>query len=143
MIRPYNADKDADRVLDIWLKSSIQSHDFIAEFFWRSQIDDMRNVYLPNSETFVLEKDGQIKGFLSLHENRLAALFIDTNSQGHGFGKELLNEAKKRRQALELTVYSANTRARSFYQACGFKLINEQSDPHTGHSEQVMRWQRH
>jgi len=141
MIRPYHAN-DADAVLDIWLSASIQAHAFVDESFWRDQLTAMGEIYLPQAETLVLEEAGQILGFASLYEHRLAALFIAPGAQGRGLGKRLLNEAKRRRDLLELSVYSANARACAFYQACSFAVVAEQHDPHTGHPEQVMRWQR-
>lgn len=141
MIRPYHAN-DANAVLDIWLSASIQAHAFIDESFWRDQLTAMGEIYLPQAETLVLEEAGQILGFASLHEHRLAALFIAPGAQGRGLGKRLLNEAKRRRDLLELSVYSANARACTFYQACSFAVVAERNDPHTGHPEQVMRWQR-
>lgn len=141
MIRPYHAN-DANAVLDIWLAASIQAHAFIAESFWRDQLGAMRDIYLPQAETLVLEEEGQILGFASLHEQRLAALFIAPSAQGQGLGKRLLDQAKRQRNVLELSVYSANIQACAFYQACGFALVAEQNDPHSGHPERVMRWQR-
>lgn len=141
MIRPYHAN-DANAVLDIWLAASLQAHAFIAEWFWRDRLGAMRDIYLPQAETLVLEEDGQILGFASLHEQRLAALFIAPSAQGQGLGKRLLDQAKRQRNVLELSVYSANTQACAFYQACGFALVAEQNDPHSGHPERVMRWQR-
>lgn len=140
MIRPYHAN-DANAVLDIWLSASIQAHAFIDESFWHDQLGAMREIYLPQAETLVLEEAGQIRGFASLHEHRLAALFVDPSAQGQGLGKRLLDEAKRRRNVLELSVYSANVRACRFYQACGFAVVTEQNDPHSGHPERVMRWQ--
>nr|WP_288454643.1 N-acetyltransferase [uncultured Pseudomonas sp.] len=142
MIRPYHAN-DANAVLDIWLSASIQAHAFIDESFWRDQLAVMGKTYLPQAETLVLEEAGEILGFASLHEHRLAALFIAPSAQGRGLGKRLLDEAKRRCDLLELSVYSANNRACAFYQNCGLTVVSEQSDPHTGHPEQVMRWQRH
>ena len=139
-IRPYHAN-DANAVLDIWLTASLQAHAFIAESFWRDQLAAMRDIYLPQAETLVLEEDGEILGFASLHEQRMAALFIAPSAQGQGLGKHLLDETKRRRSVLELSVYSANTRACRFYQACGFAVVAEQNDPHSGHPELVMRWQ--
>ncbi|UQY32746.1 N-acetyltransferase [Pseudomonas fulva] len=141
MIRPYHAN-DANAVLDIWLSASIQAHAFIDESFWRAQLCAMGEIYLPQAETLVLEEAGQIQGFASLHEHRLAALFVAPCAQGRGLGKRLLDEAKRRRDLLELSVYSANAQACAFYQACGFAAVAEQNDPHTGHPEQVMRWRR-
>ncbi len=75
MIRPYHP-TDSDAVLDLWLKASILAHDFVPESFWREQLPAMRELYLPQAETLVLEEKGQVLGFASLHEQRLAALFV-------------------------------------------------------------------
>lgn len=54
MIRKYN-ENDIDTVLTIWLDASIKAHDFVEAGFWQSQVENMRNIYLPASETWVYE----------------------------------------------------------------------------------------
>ncbi len=141
MIRLYHP-ADSDAVLDLWLKASILAHDFVPESFWREQLPAMRDLYLPQAETLVLEEKGQVLGFASLHEQRLAALFVSPDAQGRGLGRRLLDEAKRRRDSLELGVYRANTRAVAFYRAGGFMTVDETRDPHTGQPELTMRWSR-
>lgn len=141
MIRPYHR-ADSDAVLDLWLKASLQAHDFVPQAFWHEQLTAMRDHYLPQAETLVLEENDQVLGFVSLHEQRLAALFVSPHAQGRGLGRELLNEAKRRRDRLKLGVYRANTRAVAFYQAGGFVTVDETHDPHTGQPELTMRWSR-
>lgn len=141
MIRPYHP-TDSDAVLDLWLKASILAHDFVPESFWRDQLPAMRELYLPQAETLVLEEKGQVLGFASLHEQRLAALFVSPDAQGRGLGRRLLDEAKRRRDSLELGVYRANAGAVAFYRAGGFVTLNETRDPHTGQPELTMRWSR-
>ena len=139
MIRLYHP-ADSNAVLDLWLKASILAHDFVPESFWREQLPAMRDLYLPQAETLVLEEKGQVLGFASLHEQRLAALFVSPDAQGRGLGRRLLDEAKRRRDSLELGVYRANTRAVAFYRAGGFMTVDETRDPHTGQPELTMRW---
>lgn len=141
MIRPYHP-TDSDAVLDLWLRASILAHDFVPESFWREQLPAMRELYLPQAETLVLEEKGQVLGFASLHEQRLAALFVSPDAQGRGLGRRLLDDAKSRRDSLELGVYRANARAVAFYRAGGFVTVNETRDPHTGQPELTMRWSR-
>ena len=90
----------------------------------------------------MLEEQGRVLGFASLHEQRLAALFVSPDAQGRGLGSQLLDEAKRRRNRLELGVYRANTRAVAFYRAGGFVTLDETRDPHTGQPELTMRWSR-
>ena len=60
--------------------------------------------------------------------------------QGQGIGSRLLNEAKRRRKSLQLTVYKANHASVGFYQKQGFRVTAEQVDEHTGHAELCMRY---
>jgi putative acetyltransferase len=141
MIRPYHR-ADCEAVLDLWLKASLLAHDFVPPAFWHEQLTAMRDHYLPQAETLVLQENDQLLGFVSLHEQRLAALFVSPHAQGRGLGRQLLDEAKRRCDRLELGVYRANTRAVAFYQAGGFVTVDETRDPHTGQPELTMRWSR-
>jgi len=137
MIREYTAD-DIDAVADIWLSASIKAHDFIEPSFWESQVDNMINVYIPDSKTYVYVKDLIIIGFYSLCGNNLAAIFVSPEYQGHGVGKKLMAHAKNQRTSITLSVYKENRKSYQFYLAQGFKVITEQVDQHTGHMEYIM-----
>ena len=137
MIREMK-DVDLDVVLDIWLQASIKAHNFVEPDFWESQVESMRNIYMPASESYVFVEDGEVIGFYSLHENTLAAIFITPELQGLGFGKELLSHAKQQRDVLTLSVYKANDSSVQFYLSKGFNIVSEQADEHTGHAEYLM-----
>jgi len=137
MIRKFET-TDMKDVLTIWLDASIQAHDFIESDYWRSNLDSMRDVYLPASEVVVAEVDCMVVGFYALHSNHLAAIFVDPKKQGKGIGKELLQHAKAQRPTLTLNVYQENVSSYEFYLKQGFKVETEQADEHTGHKEYVM-----
>jgi len=139
MIREYRA-ADIEQILAIWLSASIKAHDFIEPSFWKSKIGEMRHVYIPASETVVYEAGGEVVGFYCLYENNLAAIFVAPDSQGKGVGAVLLDDAKNRRERLQLTVYKENAPSIKFYQQHGFTLLEEQIDEHTGHPELVMEY---
>lgn len=141
MIRDYRA-ADIDQVLAIWLSASVKAHDFIESAFWKSKIGQMRDIYIPASETLVYEADGEVVGFYSLYGNNLAAFFVTPSSQGKRVGSVLLDDAKGRRQSLRLTVYKENTPSIKFYEKHGFTLLSEQIDEHTGHAELVMEYHK-
>ena len=62
MIRKIEPEEIND-VLDVWIKASIQAHSFIDKEFWKSKIDDMREIYIPNSDTYIFKESEIIKGF--------------------------------------------------------------------------------
>ncbi|GKT29098.1 N-acetyltransferase, partial [Aduncisulcus paluster] len=79
---------------NLWLEASVKAHDFVPAKFWKSNVDAMRNEYLPAAETLVIEKDSEIAGFISLIGETVAALFISVDKQGAGLGSQLLQYAK-------------------------------------------------
>ncbi len=128
-----------EQVLSIWLEASIKAHNFVEKKFWEYKVADMRDIYIPAAETYVYGEDGVMKGFLSLHNETLAAIFVSPNFQSKGIGKQLMAKAKKIRNNLNLTVYKENKKSIEFYKKCGFKIENEQIDEHTGHPELLMK----
>jgi len=131
---------DIEEVLDIWLEASIIAHDFIEKSYWVSKATDVKDLYIPNSETYLYENEDGISGFFSLHENILAAIFVKPNQQGKGIGTKLLQKAKEIRNFLTLTVYKENSRGVWFYEKAGFRTVKEQKDENTGHPEIFMQW---
>ncbi|KER03472.1 N-acetyltransferase [Photorhabdus temperata] len=139
MIRPFNT-QDMDTILDIWLSASLIAHNFIDADFWKSKTDDMRNIYIPSSETYVFEEQSFVKGFLSLYENRIAAIFVSPSAQGRGIGKQLINYAKNLRNKLELEVYCQNKDSIGFYLSCGFVEKGETIDKNTNNPALFMEY---
>ena len=139
MIRDYR-DTDIDQVLAIWLFASVKAHDFIESTFWKSKVSEMRDVYIPASKTHVYEAEGEVVGFYSLYENNLAAIFVAPGSQGKGIGSVLLEDAKHKRENLQLTVYKENAPSIKFYEKHGFTVLGERIDEHTGRPELIMEY---
>ena len=139
MIRAFES-SDMDEVLNIWLEASIGAHGFVGKNFWESRVDDMRDKYIPASDTYVFSENGAIKGFFSLYRDSLAAMFVFPDVQGKGIGQQLMNKAKSLRRKMSLTVYRENEKSIQFYRKCGFKLVKERVDEHTGHIEVLMEY---
>ncbi len=131
---------DLDRLTELWLSASLEAHNFISSDFWQQNSEKMRHKYLPASENWVYCENDRILGFFSLFNDNLAALFVDPAAQSRGIGRKLLDHAKVLRPNLSLNVYEQNIRAVSFYSRNGFRVIQAQKDPHTGHSELLMQF---
>jgi putative acetyltransferase len=141
MIREFVV-SDMDSVLSIWLESSVLAHDFVDRSFWESKLNDMRNIYIPASETYVYESDRIVKGFFSLDDDRLAAIFVAPGCQGEGIGQRLMAKVKSLRKRITLDVYKENQKTVAFYRRCGFREAFQRKDRHTGHVELVMEFKQ-
>src|SRR5699024_8051190 len=114
MIRAYK-ENDIDILIDIWYKSSLQAHDFIYSGYWESQIEEMKEKYIPMSETHVITNQTKIIVLISIVDVYLVVFFIDVAYQNNGEGKEILNFEKRRRNKIRLKVYKENLSAVRFY----------------------------
>lgn len=131
--------KDIDKVMDIWIKSTTKAHDFICKEYWQNNYKTVKDVYIPMSETFVYEDEEGIKGFISIINNEfIGALFVDIDFQGKGVGKKLINYAIDKYKKLKLAVYKENKKSVEFYINRGFKIIEEQVNDDSGYNEYVM-----
>ena len=139
MIRELQA-ADLDVAVDIWLKASVKAHDFISQDFWLSQKQNMRDLYLPNSESWVYENNGHVLGFISYYEGSIPALFVAPESQSKGVGTQLLEKLKSKYNKLTLTVYSENDKTHQFYLCQGFIDVGKCTCEHTGHKQIEMSW---
>ncbi|RBW68475.1 GNAT family N-acetyltransferase [Bacillus taeanensis] len=133
---------EIDKMIDIWYKGSLIAHNFIDKDYWKSQRSEMKETYFPMSENYVICNKKEVVGFISMVDNYLAALFIDTNHQGKGYGKELLNFIKERRTNIQLKVYKKNDEAVKFYLRSGFIKKEELLDEQTAEGEFLMEWKK-
>lgn len=133
---------DIDRIIDIWLGTSLLAHDFIAADYWIGNQEAMRNQYIPSCKTYVYEdnESGEVLGFVSMNEGYLAAIFVTPAFQGKGIGRELLNYVKNISPVITLSVYSKNTPSIHFYKREGFRQMEERLDRNTNEYEWVMKY---
>ncbi len=140
MIRKYKI-SDTEKLLDIWLAANMQSHNFIDCNYWKNMLPTVRKYYLPNTDTFVFEDKRQIKGFISIIDDKyIGALFVAPEYQNNKIGTKLVNYVKKIYPELSLKVFVKNDNALRFYQGHGFKIIDEQHDDSTKEKELLMSW---
>jgi len=140
MIRNFEQ-QDIDNVVRIWLDASLIAHSFIPEDYWKGKSEELRELYLPNSKTFVYENENaELLAFISMKDHYIAALFVDPMEQGKGIGKQMLYFVKQLHQSLELDVYTENLNSVAFYKKQGFIVQEEGIEERTGHKEYKMRY---
>ena len=124
MIRKYE-DQDETMVIDIWYNSSSLAHPFLDTAFVEKVKKDMKDIYLPNAETWVFEDNNVIIGFISMIENEIGGLFVSPDRHSKGVGTALVNFIGEFHKELEVEVFKDNKIGRSFYDKYGFNIIKE------------------
>jgi ribosomal protein S18 acetylase RimI-like enzyme len=99
------------------------------------------DVVLKRRETWVARLKGDIVGFMVLVGDELDQLYVLPEHYRSGIGRKLLDLAKTRSPVrLHLYTFQRNVRARAFYEAQGFRIIdmndgtrNEEKEPDIGY----------
>ena len=140
MIRKFQHE-DIDKMLNLWLQASLQSHNFVVAEYLRNMLPVVKKYYLPNTDSYVFEDKHQIKGFVSVIDDKyIGALFVEPKYQKKKIGSKLLNYTKKLHPELSLKVFLKNEDAIRFYKNNDFKIVGEQEDESTKEKELLMSW---
>ena len=131
MIRKYQ-EKDTEAVIEAWYQASLIAHPFLSDAFLEQEATNLRELFLPHSQTWVYDDKGEIAGFLSMVDNVVGGIFVHPNWQRAGVGTALMNQAKSLHDDLELDVFEANPIGRSFYAKYGFVPVGNHIDEATG-----------
>lgn len=94
-------------------------------------------IYLPNTDTWVVEFDGNVEGFIALMGNEVGAIFLQPKFHGKGAGRALMDKARELHGDLEVEVFEANSIGRRFYSRYGFDYLEEKLHEPTG--QKVLR----
>ncbi len=142
MIRKLK-EKDMNRVMEIWLDTNIKTHNFIDQKYWNDNLELVRKM-LPQSEVYVYKNENcnEIQGFIGINSDYIDGIFVWSEVQSKGIGKQLLEFVKTIRNRLTLNVYEKNGRAISFYENENFIIQSENIDENTGEKEYFMVWER-
>ncbi|MHC9532151.1 GNAT family N-acetyltransferase [Dellaglioa sp. L3N] len=132
---------DIEEIIQLWYEVNIEAHYFIAKDYWTSHFDDVKKM-LPLAELYVYEQKGKIVGFVGLDNTYISGIFVSSNAQSNGIGKQLLDEVKKKKTELSLTVYQKNKRAINFYLRENFKIKSESMDTVNNEKDYLMVWKK-
>ena len=124
MIRKHT-EKDIDQIINIWYDASTLAHPFLKSTFVEKVKKDMREIYIPNSETWIFEEHNTAIGFISMLGNEIGGLFVLPNHHSKGIGTQLVNFANTIHNELEVEVFEKNRIGRSFYDKYGFTQIKK------------------
>lgn len=142
MIRKFERG-DLDRVMQIWLNTNLEAHDFVREEYWKGNYEAVKEMLL-QAEIYVYEDENahKVQGFIGLVENYIGGIFVESGARSRGIGGQLLRYVKEFKTCLTLEVYQKNERAVRFYQREAFLIQSEEIEPDTGEKEYCMCWKR-
>ncbi len=123
-IRRYRAE-DLEPVMAVWRRANALAHPFLTEVYVAALQQEVRDLYVPNAETYVLEEDAGVIGFIALLENEIGGLFLDPSKHGRGYGKALVDHAVAIKGPLKVEVFRDNQIGRPFYERYGFGFVTE------------------
>lgn len=142
MIREFE-NSDLPSIMQIWLASNIEVHDFVPEKYWTDHFEMVKEM-LPQAEIYVYENQDtdQIDGFIGLNQDYIEGIFVKKNMRSKGIGKQLLDYVKNRKPQISLSVYKKNDKAIAFYKREHFTVQEENIDHETGQKELFMSWHK-
>ena len=81
----------------------------------------------PSHEVWLVSEDEQPVGLMVLGEVEIEQLYVAPGHLRRGHGSRLLGVAMAERERLTLWTFEANSAARAFYEAHGFRICGEPS----------------
>jgi putative acetyltransferase len=128
---------DNDEIMNVWHEASSLAHPFLESDFVEKVKKDLRDIYIPNTETWVYEDNNTVIGFVSMLGNEIGGLFVLPNNHLKGIGTQLVNFVNELYGELEVEVFEKNAIGRAFYKKYGFVQIKRYY--HTESNNDVLR----
>ena len=141
MIRPYTPSDD-DQIVDVWYQATTLAHPFMDAAFLQKEADNIRNIYLPNTNTWVVPNETGLDGFISMIDNEVGAIFVRPEKHGQGIGKQLMDLVREQYEVLEVEVFEENAIGRRFYDRYGFEVIKQHTHEETQRDLLRMRYKK-
>ena len=139
MIRKITND-DLTNVMTIWVKGNFKGNSFIEKDYWLEIYNETKEKFMNVYDTYVFVEENVIKGFVSIKDKEIKAIYVSPSFIRNGIGKKLINFCKNKYETLILEVYEKNINAILFFFFLCFK--NKKIDIEKVHNEKIfiMEW---
>ncbi len=138
LLRAYRPE-DLEPVMGAWRRANALAHPFLTDAFVARLEEDVRDIYVPSAETYVLEERGEVLeergevvGFITLLGAEIGGLFVDPSRHRRGYGMALVDHAVAIKGPLTVEVFRDNRIGRPFYERYGFALVAEERHEPSG-----------
>ena len=127
-------------MLDIWYACQAVAHPFLTEAFVEKVRQDMQDIYIPKTDSWLYFKEGKALGFISMIGNEIGGLFVAPEAHGQGVGTALVDYVRASHAELEVEVFSDNKIGRAFYDKYGFQPLREYFHEESGNNMLRMKF---
>lgn len=141
LIRPY-APSDREQLLEVWYQASRVGHPFLSLRDVEDQRAQVRNIYLPQADIWVVVQDDTPVGFIGLLGAFIGGLFVSPSVHKAGIGRSLVEHAARLKGSLEVEVYARNQGALGFYRQMGFSETGRRGIDDQGRALELVRLRR-
>ena len=107
IIRKYET-TDLDSVLSAWENTQKIAHSFLKEDFQTQEKKNIQELYLPNADTWVVEENHQVVGFIALIGDEIGGLFLQPDHHGKKLGKLMVDKAQELHGDIVVEVFTKN-----------------------------------
>lgn len=134
---------DYAQIADLWERSVLATHHFLADDFTTKIKPQLITDYLPQVSLFKLtNEDDTITGFLGVADHKIEMLFIEPKWFGKGLGKLLVQFAIEELDAKEVDVNEQNEQAVGFYLKMGFQIFDRTEKDAQGMDYPILKMRR-
>lgn len=100
----------------------------------------VRKGLMADYQVWLIEAHGEFVGYVAFDDDVLSHLMVLPEHQGRGYGATLLAHAMADGRERYLWTYQRNTRARSFYEAHGWEVVELTDGGGNEHGEPEVRY---
>ena len=93
MIRKITND-DLTSVMAIWVKGNFKGNSFIEKDYWLEIYNETKEKFMDVYDTYVFVEENVIKGFVSIKDKKIKAIYVSPSFIRKGVGKKLINFCK-------------------------------------------------
>ena len=134
-------DKDREKVLSVWEKSVIATHNFLKPDDFQEIKILVETLNFNDFEVYCLKQNSEIAGFIGVAEGKIEMLFFSPEYIGRGLGRKLIDFAFSELKADKVDVNEQNTSAVKFYKKLGFKTYERTDKDDQGKEYPLLRMQ--
>lgn len=126
------SDEYKEACIEVFHKVYCETYTYLESKYMQTQ--RFRDLFIintvPNSDIYILRKNKQVIGFLSIYENIIENFYILSKFQNKGLGSLTIEKIKELYpQKLGVHVLMSNYKGIKFFEKHGFKIITEGISP--------------